>query len=219
MSSFLVLFPAAANAEVLSSRSFLAATEKLSTTSVAAAAVARHGAELLQNYDDLKFSVLRINTVGSSFDWLQPAPPSRLAQEQVSIGSGFVIALEPEPLIVTNAHVIADAQTVDLQLLVLNSDKWSARVVSVCHHFDLALLKFADGGKKILQALEKNGMALRKLDLVEKNPDMGTPVISMGFPLGQELLKLSAGEVAGNQDVYGRQIIMLFFRHSVEEVQ
>lgn len=47
-------------------------------------------------------------------------------------------------------------------------------------------------------------MKLRALKLrPQQTPHMGTEVVALGFPLGQNLLKISKGVVAGNQEVEG----------------
>ena len=90
-----------------------------------------------------------------------------------------------------------------MQLLVYGSESWPVRVVSICQHFDIAILKL-EKPKEFLGALQSKQMKLFPLTLRSKQtPPMGTEVVAMGFPLGQNLLKISKGVVAGNQEVEG----------------
>ncbi|CAJ1440608.1 unnamed protein product [Effrenium voratum] len=53
------------------------------------------------DYDHLQKSIVRIETVGASFDWFRPFAAR---DGQVSLGSGFIVKTEPYILIATNQH-------------------------------------------------------------------------------------------------------------------
>ncbi|CAL1147950.1 unnamed protein product [Cladocopium goreaui] len=93
------------------------------------------------DYDHLQSSIVRIQTVGASFDWFRPFNPQ---DGQVSLGSGFIVQTEPYILIATNQHVINDALRVQVQLLLHSQMKWDVQIVSACPKFDLALLTLKD---------------------------------------------------------------------------
>lgn len=149
------------------------------------------------SYDDLRSSVVRIQSVGGDFDWFHPFVP---AQDGVSLGTGFIVQTEPYILFATNQHVINDATQVTLQLLLYGEKKWDVQVVTTCPRFDLALLTLKDdaGFKKALSEMNIEPKALKLSDKVAL---MGQDVVALGFPLGQNSLKISKGNVAGNQVV------------------
>jgi len=150
-------------------------------------------------FDHLRFSTVRIQAVAGNFNWFQPFVAGG---DGVGTGSGFVVQTEPYPLFVTNQHVINDAKQVTLQLLIFGEQQWHAEVVAACPRFDLALVVLKDP-KAFAEAMEKRKISLRALDLAQKVPKMGDDVVAMGFPLGQDSLKISKGNIAGNEEVNG----------------
>ena len=104
------------------------------------------------------------------------------------------------PQVVSNAHAVS------LQLLVHSSKKWEAHVVSICPTFDLALLTLKEKDS-FMDELAAKDMRLRPLELSSGAATMGHPVVALGFPLGMDSLKISAGVVAGNEEVQGNVCI------------
>jgi len=152
----------------------------------------------MPNFDHLRQSVIRIQAVSSTFNWFTPFVAG---SDGVGVGSGFVVQVEPYPLFATNEHVVNDAKHVSLQLLLYGEQQWEAEVVSVCSKFDLALivLKKPELFKKALAARK---IALEKMELSQTLAPMGADVVALGFPLGQDSLKISKGNIAGNEEVY-----------------
>ncbi|CAD7940152.1 unnamed protein product [Amoebophrya sp. A25] len=167
------------------------------------------------NYDDLKFSVFRIKSVSPEFDFMRPFD---MARNGVSLGSGFLVRSQSpdtspdandgdtkfDPLVITNAHVVSNAVSVKLQLLVLGDESYEAETVQICADLDIALLRFKDpqAFQKALSSSEPS-IQLLPLQFTEETPPMGSKVLALGFPLGQNLPKLTAGEISGNQEVDG----------------
>lgn len=149
------------------------------------------------DYDHLRLSVIRIQAVHSDFDWHRPFVPGA---DAVGLGSGFVVQTEPYPIFVTNAHVINDAKHVSLQLLLYGAEQWEAEVVSTCTKFDLALLVLKQP-KTFTSALAGRNITLKSLKLASGAAAMGEDVVALGFPLGQDALKISKGNIAGNEEV------------------
>lgn len=164
-----------------------------------APSLAQEGATDLPEFDHLRQSVIRIQAVASNFDWLHPFMPG---QDGVGLGSGFVVQAKPYPLFVTNAHVISDAKKVTVQLLLYGAEQFDAEVVSVCTKFDLALLVLQDVDG-FTRGLGTRNITLEPLKLADGVAAMGMDVVALGFPLGQDALKISKGNVAGNEDVDG----------------
>jgi S1-C subfamily serine protease len=155
------------------------------------------------DYNPLRFSVVRIQAVSSDFDWIEPFFGSAGG---VGLGTGWVVQTDPEPLFITNAHVVTNANDVKLQLLVHSNKKWAAEVVMISHKFDMALLMLKEKDE-FLTALAEESMELRPLPISTSVPSMGLPVVAVGFPLGMDNLKISSGVVAGNEDVEGLNCI------------
>jgi S1-C subfamily serine protease len=151
------------------------------------------------DYNPLRYSVVRIEAVARDFDWLEPFFGSASG---VGLGTGWVVSTDPEPVFITNAHVVTNAQDVKLQLLVHGNQKWEAEVVMITQKFDMALLVLKQKDM-FIQELADASMELRPLPISDTVPTMGLPVIAMGFPLGMNSLKISSGVVAGNEEVEG----------------
>jgi len=151
------------------------------------------------DFDHLRQSVVRIQAVSGSFDWFKPFVKG---EDHVGFGSGFVVQTDPYPLFVTNEHVINNAKLVALQLLLFGEQQWEADVVSVCSKFDLALLVLRDP-KKFTETMKSKGIELKALHIANDVLPMGEDVVAMGFPLGQDALKISKGNFAGNEEVDG----------------
>jgi len=143
--------------------------------------------------------LIRIQASSAGFDWLNPFAGG---QDHVGVGSGFVVQTEPYPLFVTNAHVVSDASFVVLQLLLFGEHQWQAQVVSICPKFDLALLVLRDPST-FNAAMETHKIKLTPLKLHQGAAGMGQDVVALGFPLGSDSLKISKGNIAGNEDVDG----------------
>jgi len=156
-----------------------------------------------EDYNPLRFSVVRIQAVSSDFDWVEPFWGSAGG---VGLGTGWVVETDPEPLFITNAHVVRNAKDVKLQLLVHSSRKWDAEVVMITHKFDMALLVLKEKDE-FLSALSERSMELLALPISTSAPTMGLPVVAVGFPMGMNNLKISSGVVAGNEDVEGLSVI------------
>lgn len=178
----------------------LALTVILSVTALLQCAVALNlgrAVEAGPDFEHLRSSVVRIQAVSATFDWLTPF--SR-GGDGVGLGSGFVVQVKPYPLFVTNAHVINDASQVTLQLLLFGQQQWVADVVSVCTKYDVALLVLRDPDK-FSKAMSDQNITLEALKLSSDVTFMGQDVVALGFPLGQDALKISKGNIAGNEEV------------------
>lgn len=96
------------------------------------------------------------------------------------IGSGFIVT--PDGYILTNAHVVADAAVVTVKLT--DRREFSAKVIGVDRHSDVALLKISASGLP----------AVRFGDLSRIRP--GQWVIAIGSPFGYEN-SVTAGVISG----------------------
>jgi len=157
------------------------------------------GNPMKTDYNPLRYSVVRIEAVAREFNWLEPFFG---AQSGVGLGTGWVVSTDPEPVFITNAHVVTNAQDVKLQLLVHGNQKWEAEVVMITQKFDMALLVLKQKDQ-FIQEMKDASMDLKPLPISDTVPTMGLPVVALGFPLGMNSLKISSGVVAGNEEVEG----------------
>jgi S1-C subfamily serine protease len=103
-----------------------------------------------------------------------------LAEQGQGLGSGFVY---DENHVVTNQHVVADANRVEVQF---NRGEWrTAEVVGTDAYSDLAVLRVNDTPDYAAP-----------LDLRPRDPEPGQPVAALGSPLGFEAT-ITNGIVSG----------------------
>ncbi|MCW5746854.1 MAG: Do family serine endopeptidase [Alphaproteobacteria bacterium] len=95
-----------------------------------------------------------------------------LPQERVQNALGSGVVVRPDGLIVTNAHVVRNAD--EIQLVFADRREFSARVITRDDRYDLAVLRIETSGEK-LPYLE-----LRDSDTVE----VGDLVLAIGNPFG-----------------------------------
>ncbi|HJQ55838.1 MAG TPA: Do family serine endopeptidase [Vineibacter sp.] len=100
-------------------------------------------------------------------DYMRGLPQERV---QNALGSGVVV--RPDGLIVTNAHVVRNAD--EIQLVFADKREFPAKLVTSDDRYDLAVLRIDTGGEK-LPYLE-----LRDSDSVE----VGDLVLAIGNPFG-----------------------------------
>nr|MBF0220777.1 TSUP family transporter [Desulfobulbaceae bacterium] len=88
-----------------------------------------------------------------------------------SIGSGFII--DSDGHILTNYHVVNDAETIDVSIWPIKGERFAATIVHSDHALDLALLKITTT-KALQPALLANSDQL----------ELGDYVLSIGSPFG-----------------------------------
>merc|ERR1719183_225028 len=145
----------------------------------------------------LKYSIVRFMTEVKQLSLLKPW---QLQGRQVFAGTGFAIrSTDNGPLIVTNAHVVTDADNVMIQIPAYGSQEYKARVVMLNPDMDIALAEFQPGEhKKFVDEVKKD---IPILDFYTKPVNLATPVVALGFPLGQKTAKLTTGVISGHEKV------------------
>jgi serine protease Do len=134
---------------------------------VATPELARLNREVADLAEQLKPALvyIRVRRAGSaSKDDDGPGEPRR------STGSGFVI--EPGGLIVTNAHVIDQADSIQVRLA--DGRRFSGRTVGLDTRVDLALIRIDAAGLPVLPLGDSNGLRV------------GEFVLALGHPFGLE---------------------------------
>lgn len=127
------------------------------------------------------------------YDMLQPY---KTPNQYAGRGSGFFIS--EDGYLITNAHVVDQAHMVWIQIPSLGKHMIDVEVVGVSPDWDVALLKVSQEGLAFIK--EELGhvpyLELGDSDSVHRMDE----VLALGFPLGFESLKSTAGHINGRQD-------------------
>jgi S1-C subfamily serine protease len=135
----------------------------------------------LDLYDD---TIVRIKVHRINYNWKEPFMKNT-AQE--SIGTGFFI--DQKGHILTNHHVVHNCIKVYIQLPKYGAKTYECEVISVNPKLDIALLKSVN--------YQNNGfLELGDSESIKK----GDEVLAIGYPLGQDKIKITGGIVSGFQD-------------------
>lgn len=129
-------------------------------------------------------SLLRIQCQGLEFNWFEPYKP---ISEGEGIGTGFFI--NKEGYILTCCHVIVNAFKVWVTIPKTGKNKYEAEIISIFPEQDIALLKINNIKSKV------SYLELGNSD----NILPGNEVRAIGYPLGQDKLKITKGIISGRQ--------------------
>jgi Trypsin-like serine proteases, typically periplasmic, contain C-terminal PDZ domain len=162
---------------------------------VTPAAVAAQGhAVWIDVQRQVKNTVVKLVVDYASFNWLEPYKAPAVAKGS---GSGFFINGDGD--IITNYHVINDAQLIQIQIPALGIERLKAEIVGVSPERDVALLRLAPESKTRIEK-ELGKIPFLKIgdsDAVRRGQD----VLALGYPLGVEALKSTQGIVSGRERI------------------
>ena len=136
------------------------------------------------NIDKFDDSIVRIKVHRKDFNWEEPFNQKQAVE---SIGSGFF--MDAQGHILTNHHVVKNAIKVFIQLPKYGADTYECDILSVNPKLDLALLKTKDFQNKSYLELG-DSYSIKKSD----------ELLAVGYPLGQEKIKITSGIFSGYQD-------------------
>jgi len=136
----------------------------------------------LENKINIK-SIVRIISEGYEFDWKSPFNKS---SNNNSIGTGFFIDSE---YILTCCHVVENSLKIYINIPSLDKEKYEVELISCCPCLDIALLK------------SKTYKSNHFLELDDSDKAKATDkVFAVGYPLGLENAKYSAGIISGIEE-------------------
>lgn len=137
-------------------------------------------------------TVVQIFAHVSAFDMLRPYAPPTQGQ---AAGSGFFIS--EHGYLITNAHVVNQAESIWIQIPSLGKRIIDVELVSISPDRDLALLCVTPKGlESIRQELGSVPfLPLGDSDLVRRSDE----VLALGYPLSQQSLKSTTGVVSGRE--------------------
>jgi len=132
----------------------------------------------------------------SEFNWEEPY---KSPCQYESFGSGFFI--DKEGYFVTNYHVIEEASrqpgAIQIQIPIFGKKRFDLEVVGVNPERDIALLKLKKEAFDLIVSKLKEIPALTLGDS-DKMRSI-TDIVVIGYPLGQEKLKVTKGIVSGRE--------------------
>lgn len=122
--------------------------------------------------------------------------PYKTPNQYATRGSGFFIS--EHGYIITNAHVIDQAHLIWIQIPSLGKHMIDVEVVGVSPDWDLALLKVTEEGLAFIRQ-EIGRVPYLELGDSDKVHRMDE-ILALGYPLGHESLKSTAGHISGRAD-------------------
>jgi S1-C subfamily serine protease len=133
--------------------------------------------------DEFYHTIVRIVVHSTDFDF---ELPFKIKGNSVSSGTGFFITKQGHLL--TCAHVVSSCAHVYVEIPNEGKRQYKARLLGVCPFFDLAVIQ-------ILGYQNKHCCQLEEVDQVKS----GDETFALGFPLGQDNLKVTKGIISGQQ--------------------
>ncbi len=141
-----------------------------------------------------KDTVVQIFTNVAQFNWFEPYKPP---VQNAAFGSGFFI--DDQGTIATNFHVVHETIGLQVQIPSLGKERLDCTLLGVHPGADVALLRLTDEARAFVQ--EKLGK-IPFLDLGDSDSVISTQeIIALGYPLGQQGIKVTEGIVSGREKI------------------
>lgn len=149
-----------------------------------------------------KDTVVQVFSQISEIDLLQPY---RTPNQGQAFGSGFFISDQGELL--TNAHVVANATSVWIQIPSLGKRIIDVTIVGVCPERDIALLQLTPESAQLVRSLlgKIPYLPFGDSDAVHRAQEL----LALGYPLAQHTLKSTTGVVSGRENITGQAVIQM----------
>jgi S1-C subfamily serine protease len=152
--------------------------------------------------DNSSKSVGQLISFMGLFNWKEPY---KTPDQVLSSSTAFFI--DENGYMLTNAHCVNQQKVMYLQLPFFGKNRFCVSLVAICPDKDLALIRLTeDSYEKIKKKLGKiKYLKFGKSDNVKRADE----IITLGYPLGQEWLKVTAGGVSGIQTLENKQYIQI----------
>jgi len=138
-----------------------------------------------------KNSVLQLICIRGSYNPFRPQMP---ASDRKASGTGFIVDID-NGLIITNAHVASNAISISGRMVRFGEYDLSIRVVSICREKDIALCQLSKADIAKIKSGSSNDINMIFGDNMMLSST--TPVVAIGYPLGQKNIKFTTGVVSG----------------------
>lgn len=147
-------------------------------------------------------AVVQVFVQVAPFNWIQPY---RIESPFEGRGTGFFVSDEGH--FITNAHVVYDARRVWIHIPSLGRVPLAASVVGICPEIDTALLRLhAEAYELVIAQLGR----IAYFELGDSDDIKPTQnVLALGYPLGQNHVKSTAGVISGREFLGGRAYIQM----------
>lgn len=121
--------------------------------------------------------------------------PYQVPTPSRACGSGFIMSADGE--IITNAHVVNQATSIMVQMPAFGKHQFEVDLVGIMPEKDLALLKFREEDKALIEKTlgKVVFLELGDSDTVVRSQE----ILALGYPLGQESLKSTTGVISGHE--------------------
>lgn len=153
--------------------------------------------------EQLASAVVQVIAQIEKFDWIEPYLGGDQFENQ---GTGFFISEAGH--IVTNFHVIEEAQSIWIIIPFLGRKMLRANLISLCPDRDLALLQLVQEDLIFLKKMMDRPLVYLTLgnsDEVKKT----TGILTLGYPLGCNQLKGTIGIVSGRDFLEGKSLLQI----------
>lgn len=134
------------------------------------------------NITDYKNKIIKVVAQNIKVDYKEPY---KLEKSSGGIGTGFFIK---NNYILTCSHCVEDSKDIYIEIPDQGKKKYKVELVGICPHFDIALLKSVEYKSKHYFELGDSDKA-----------SSGNEVIALGYPLGQNDIKITRGIISGRQ--------------------
>ena len=147
-------------------------------------------------------AVVQICAQISPFNWLEPYKNNDPFEMR---GSGFII--DQAGHIITNMHVINEANHIWIHIPLLGRQAIEVQVLSDCPDIDIALLQIVSNDLKKIKKVLKDipFITFGDSDTLQR----AESVMALGYPLGQSCLKSTTGVVSGREYVLDQSLIQM----------
>ena len=145
----------------------------------------------------LRNTVVKVISHSAVFNWIEPYKTPEMRQ---GMGSGFFINKDGD--IVTNFHVVNQANLVQIEIPILGLERLEVEIRGVSPERDLALLKLTENTKEKIEKAFNGRIPFLKFGDSDEIK-MGQNVLALGYPLDVQTLKGTQGIVSGKERLPG----------------
>jgi S1-C subfamily serine protease len=132
-------------------------------------------------------SVLQLICIHGSYN---PFRPQSAPIDKTATGTGFIVDVK-RGLILTNAHMVANAMSISGRMTRYGQYDFSLKVISICREKDVALCQLLDND--LIKIQDVNPMLFGDNMLLSST----TEVLTIGYPKGERNIKFTTGVVSG----------------------
>ena len=136
--------------------------------------------EKYEDSDKFRDVIVKIFSQNIDYDYLEPYKNS---DSYESIGTGFFIDTDT---ILTASHVVQDSIRLDITIPSIGKKKFKTELICFNPYYDFAILK-------VINLKSENYLKLGDSNMIKS----GDKVLALGYPLGQDKLKFTAGIISG----------------------